>query len=109
MKLYDAAGNIIRTFSELGRANAKGGVVIARTADVTTLVEANKRDQKERQKSKWRRQIGRVSKDVLYQWAMADGLTPDHIMRMPRPEFFAWVRRKLANSDNAYMRTVERL
>lgn len=75
--------------------------------DIEDLLEDNLRCQAERQKFAGpMRRIGSVSRGTLYQWAMEDGLTPLRIARMSGREKAAWIKRKLASSDNYKFRTV---
>ena len=73
--------------------------------DVEPILDANKADRSETQKSDWSRRIARVPNVVMLQWyydAVHKGNTD---LQMYSEEFYRIVAAKLDDPDYAYLRT----
>lgn len=80
-------------------------ITVESIQDVEPILEENKRLRSEQQKSDWGRHIADIPNVILVRWlneAYAHGNTS---MRLFCPEFKAMIKKKLNDSEWAYLRT----
>lgn len=101
--IFGPTGDVVTTVIQ-----EQDRIVLNHRQDVTAILDDNHqaRTVTPKRGAAFRR-IGQIPNGVIYQWAMEAGLTPIQVMRMPQKEFMAWCKRKLRDSDNKAMRTVE--
>lgn len=83
------------------RDKADRRIIFERVQDVEPILDANKALQGERQRGDFRH-IASIPNVILEKWMNDDGA---NVLAMGTREFEAFVRRKLADPDNAFLRT----
>lgn len=83
-----------------------GDLVVNRVQDVEPIIDANKALQSVAQK--WAgdfHHIGTIPNVILEKWINESGV---NILAMPNEEFGQFIKRKLRDPDNAWLRTTSR-
>lgn len=96
------AGDIV-TVPHFDRAERK--FIFERVQDVEPILDDNKRMQSERQKRGDFRHLASIPNVILEKWMAEEGAP---VLRMGSKEFGEFIRRKLADPDNAFLRTDNR-
>ncbi len=84
----------------------EGNMVVNRVQDIEPIIDINKALQNESQK--WAgdfHHIGTIPNVVLEKWINDEGV---NILAMPNEEFGQFIKRKLRDPDNAWLRTTSR-
>lgn len=87
--------------SRVHRDKADGTVTFERRQDVEPILDANKALQGERQRGDFRH-IASIPNVLIERWMNEEGAP---VLSMGSEEFARFIRRKLADPDNAFLRT----
>lgn len=83
------------------RDKADRRIIFERLQDVEPILDANKALQGERQRGDFRH-IAQIPNVILEKWLHEEGA---NVLAMGTHEFEAFIRRKLDDQDNAFLRT----
>lgn len=102
-ELYDANGNVVTRFHGL----PDDGLAVQRVQDIEPVVEQNKRLQSENFTShgKTFERIASIPMVLVERWGQEDGI---NLLALPKKAFAEYVRKKLRDPDNRFIRTSTR-
>lgn len=80
-------------------------LAIEHVQDCTPILEHNKALRTEEQHSDWGRHVARIPNVVYVKWLNEEHAKGNTNLRLFTPEFDEIVQKKLADPDNAYLRT----
>lgn len=80
-----------------------GSFTVVSTQDVEPILDANKAAQNERQTSDGFRRIASIPMVEIHRWIVEDGAP---VLKMNSHEFGTFIKRKLRDRDNLFLRTV---
>lgn len=82
-----------------------GDLHVKRVQDVESIIENNKRLQKEAQRSDWGRHVASIPNVILERWLNEEWMRGNTTIKLFGPEMDQLVERKLADPEWAYLRT----
>lgn len=87
-------------------SQADGLIVVERIQDVETIIDRNKYLQNEQQTwaGDWHH-IGSIPNVIIEKWMNDEGV---NILKMPAEEWGQFIKRKLRDPDNKWLRTTDR-
>lgn len=80
-------------------------LAIEHLQDVEPILQWNKRDREDEQRSEWGRHIARIPNVVYVKWLDEEHARGNRSLRMFTPEFDLIVQKKLDDPEWAYLRT----
>lgn len=94
----------VATVATLDRTDGK--VVIERIQDIETILDRNKFLQNEKQTwAGYWHHIGTIPNVIIEKWMNEEGV---NILKMPADEWGQFIKRKLRDPDNKWLRTTDR-